>query len=236
MEFQNTLIRRSCREKSARFPESPARDVETPRHAISQQKELQSALPQCSFRGLLIVLMRQTISAMPSMGTLFHETVFLSSRSSRNGLCWEPLRVPWRATFRSISRTTTRLWCDGCFARPANSKIKWPAGQDEDRAARDPFCAGRPLFDQIGLAAKPAVESRAEAWGADPAAFVVVGQRKAPVGRPPEMSEFNVSDLPATGRSGRTGLVFELKRARVVSQGHRVHGGAGRPGGGAVFG
>ena len=58
---------------------------------------------------------------------------------------------------------------------------------------------GKPLFENIAIAAKGGEAFRPVLQGVDPVTFVVVGEHRAPAGRPPEMSVFNVFfDSPAS--------------------------------------
>ncbi len=57
----------------------------------------------------------------------------------------------------------------------------------------------------------------------DPVTFLLVGSRRAPAGRPPEMSVFNVFfDSPAKRPFQTHKSKLDLKRVRVTSHGHRT--------------
>src|SRR5436305_871314 len=71
-------------------------------------------------------------------------------------------------------------------------EIEWPVGQDEVGQVVLDLGAGKPLFESMGLAAKQGEAFLPIIREVDPTAFVLVGERRAPVGRPPGMSVFNV--------------------------------------------
>ncbi len=73
------------------------------------------------------------------------------------------------------------------------------------------------------MAAKDGEPFRTVLQSVDPATFVVVGERKAPGYRPPDMSVFNVFfDSPASRPFQTHRSQLDLKQARVSSHGHRA--------------
>ena len=79
---------------------------------------------------------------------------------------------------------------------------------------------GIPLFENIAVEAKSDDAFRPVLQGVDPVTFVVVGERRAPAGRPPEMSVFNVFfDSPASRPFKTYRSHLDLKQTRVVSHG-----------------
>jgi hypothetical protein len=83
--------------------------------------------------------------------------------------------------------------------------------------------AGQPLVHVMGIAAQNGETVRPLLEDVDPTTFLVVGSRQAPVGRPPEMSVFNVFfDSPATRPFQTHAAALALKRVRVTSRGHKV--------------
>lgn len=97
-------------------------------------------------------------------------------------------------------------------------EMEWPAeGAAVARLVID-LRAGEPLFNRLSVGRLGTVLR-----DVDPAVFLVVGERKAPKGRPPQMSEFNVFfDSPANRPFQTYRSRLEMKRARVVSQGRRA--------------
>ncbi|WP_148596656.1 CehA/McbA family metallohydrolase domain-containing protein [Aquisphaera giovannonii] len=82
--------------------------------------------------------------------------------------------------------------------------------------------SGTPLIEQLSIRGEGGSEANI-LEAVDPTAFVVVGERRAPAGRPPSMSEFNTFfDSPAERpfRSYRSRL--EAKKVRIIRQGPRV--------------
>ncbi len=81
----------------------------------------------------------------------------------------------------------------------------------------------QPLIRSMGIAPKAGAAARYLVENANPVTVLLVGSRKAPTGRPPEMRAFNVFfDTPANRpfRSYRSTL--DLKHARVASRGQRA--------------
>ena len=79
------------------------------------------------------------------------------------------------------------------------------------------------MFDSIAIAAKAGEPFHSIIQGVDPVTFVVVGERRAPSGRPPEMSMFNVFfDSPASRPFQTHRSQLESKQVRVSSHGHRA--------------
>jgi hypothetical protein len=111
----------------------------------------------------------------------------------------------------------------GVVAEKERIEIRWPFEDDESGRLVLDLREGKPLFEQIGIAGGNGGAFRTVIGGTDPALYLVVGERQAPVGRPPEMSVFNVFfDSPASRPHQAHGARRELKRARVASQGRRA--------------
>ncbi len=91
--------------------------------------------------------------------------------------------------------------------------LEWPLGPGDERGRlaidlRD----GTPLFKAMAIRAGNGGTFQDVLTGMDPVAFLVVGTRKAPVGRPPDMTEFNVFfDTPAD-------RPHQAHRTRLVSR------------------
>ncbi|MGC8643117.1 MAG: hypothetical protein ACP5XB_24930 [Isosphaeraceae bacterium] len=137
-------------------------------------------------------------------------------------LLWFTSDAPARALQVDLTRYDPAC---GVTVKAQNEQLDldWPLGRDETGRLVIDLRAGSPLFREISIAAKKSAPFQQVLEGIDPTAFVVVGERKAPVGRPPEMSEFNVFfDSPANRpfRAYRSHL--EPKQARVSSQGQRA--------------
>lgn len=102
-------------------------------------------------------------------------------------------------------------------------EVEWPVEGDEVGQVVLDLGAGKPLFESMGLAAKHGEAFQPIIREVDPTAYVLVGERRAPEGRPPGMSVFNVFfDSPAQRPSQAHRSTLELKRVRVFSQGRRA--------------
>ena len=101
--------------------------------------------------------------------------------------------------------------------------MRWPMENGEVGQMVLDLRDGKPLFESISIAAQAGEPFRPVLQGVDPATFVVVGERRAPAGRPPEMSVFNVFfDSPATRPFQAHRSHLDLKQARVSSHGRRA--------------
>ena len=101
--------------------------------------------------------------------------------------------------------------------------LTWPLEGGEQGQIVVDLRENRPRFETISIAVRAGEPFRALLQAVDPVAFVVVGERKGTVGRPPEMSDFNeFFDSPASRphQSFRTQL--EFKNASVRSFGRRT--------------
>ena len=101
--------------------------------------------------------------------------------------------------------------------------LTWPLEGGERGQIVVDLRENRPLFESVSIAVRAGEPFRALLQAVDPVAFVVVGERKGTVGRPPEMSDFNeFFDSPANRphQSYRTRL--DLKNAGVRSFGRRT--------------
>jgi hypothetical protein len=100
--------------------------------------------------------------------------------------------------------------------------VDWPMGGDETGRVVIDLREGKPLFEALAVAKRgqmfrPVLES------VDPVIFVVVGERRAPEGRPPGMSIFNVFfDSPANRRFQSHRSSLQLEQVRASSQGQRA--------------
>ncbi len=101
--------------------------------------------------------------------------------------------------------------------------LRWPAGGGEIAQLVLDLRPGKPLCARMDVAAKAGETFRTVLQNVDPAAFVTVGDREAPTGRPPEMSVFNVFfDTPANRPHQTHRSSFELRNASVRSRGRRA--------------
>ena len=101
--------------------------------------------------------------------------------------------------------------------------MRWPLENGEIGQLVLDLRDGKPLFENMAIAAKGGEPFRPVLQGVDPVTFVVVGERRAPVGRPPEMSVFNVFfDSPASRPFQAHRSHLDLKQARVLSHGRRA--------------
>jgi hypothetical protein len=101
--------------------------------------------------------------------------------------------------------------------------LDWPMEAKETGQLVIDLRPGQPLFRSMGIHTEDGAIARRLIEGADPVTFLLVGTRQAPVGRPPEMSVFNVFfDSPANRPFQTLRSQLELKRVRVTSQGHRA--------------
>src|SRR5271166_866132 len=91
--------------------------------------------------------------------------------------------------------------------------VRWPLENGEVGQIELDLRDGKPLFENIAIAAKDGESFRPVLQGVDPVTFVVVGERRAPMGRPPEMSLFNVFfDSPAIRPFQAHDSHFDLKQ------------------------
>jgi hypothetical protein len=101
--------------------------------------------------------------------------------------------------------------------------IEWPLEREEVGQVVLDLRDGQPLIETMGIAARQGEASRRILQDVDPITFVVVGERRAPIGRPPDMSVFNVFfDSPAQRPFQTYRSRLDLKRARVFSHGRRA--------------
>jgi hypothetical protein len=101
--------------------------------------------------------------------------------------------------------------------------VAWPAGDKEFGRVTLNLAEGEPLLESMGLAAGATGDVTPLLAKAEPVTFLTVGTRKAPGGRPPQMSAWNVFfDKPAS-RPYRS-YVSQRRpgRARVSSEGRRA--------------
>ncbi len=99
--------------------------------------------------------------------------------------------------------------------------IEWPMQGSERGRARLDLRAGKPLLSTLGTVTEG--RFRAIVEDADPTAFLLVGERKAPAGRPPGMSVFNVFfDSPADRPFQRYEAKLTPKYVKAISQGARA--------------
>lgn len=82
---------------------------------------------------------------------------------------------------------------------------------------------GEPLFETLGLATSASGATVPILQNVTPVTFLTVGERRAPGGRPPTMSVFNVFfDKPASRPHQTFRARLDLQRVRVTSQGRRA--------------
>ncbi len=132
------------------------------------------------------------------------------------------LRCPARAIdvdlsgYRADCGVTVRRYDD-------HLAVEWPARGEETCQLILDLRDGKPLFENIAVADKSDGAFRPVLQGVDPVAFVVMGERRAPAGRPPEMSVFNVFfDSPASRPFKTYRSHLDLKQTRVMSHGRRA--------------
>jgi hypothetical protein len=98
--------------------------------------------------------------------------------------------------------------------------VDWPMEDEAGRLMLE-LGAGQPLVRSMGIVAKNGNSASPLLENAEPATILLVGSRQPPVGRPPEMSPFNVFfDSPATRPFETHAAVLNKKRVRVTSRGH----------------
>ncbi|WP_165227438.1 hypothetical protein [Aquisphaera insulae] len=108
-------------------------------------------------------------------------------------------------------------------ADDGRTTMLWPIGNHQRGRLVIDGRPGKPLLAELSVISEPGGATRTPLEGVDPAAFVVVGDRREPGGRPPGMSVFNTFfDTPANRphRSYRSRL--DLKRVEVRRHGPRV--------------
>src|SRR5271157_5012010 len=100
---------------------------------------------------------------------------------------------------------------------------RWPLENGEVGQLVLDLRDGKPLFENFPIAAQVGEPLRPVLRGVDPVTFVVVGVRRAPAGRPPEMSVFNVFfDSPASRPFQAHRSHLDLKQSRLSSRGRRA--------------
>src|SRR5262245_34618977 len=101
--------------------------------------------------------------------------------------------------------------------------IGWPMGDGEFGRISLSFQSGERLIESIGIAANAKAAPQQLLKAVDPVTFLTVGTREAPSGRPPDMPVWNVFfDSPAKRPYQTYRSSFDLKRARVTSEGRRA--------------
>ena len=101
--------------------------------------------------------------------------------------------------------------------------VAWTMAESEFGRVAFDLRPGRPLIRSLQIASKPAEPGESIIEGVEPVTFVTVGTRQAPPGRPPDMSVWNVFfDTPAKRPFQTFASKLELRRARVISEGHRA--------------
>jgi len=101
--------------------------------------------------------------------------------------------------------------------------VRWPLENGEVGQVVLDLRDGKPLFESMAIAAKQREPFRPVLRDVDPVTFLVVGERRSPEGRPPEMSMFNVFfDSPASRPFQVHRSHLDLKQVRVMSHGHRA--------------
>jgi hypothetical protein len=102
-------------------------------------------------------------------------------------------------------------------------KVAWPMADKEFGRLTLDLRPGRPRIEGLGIAASLSEAAEPLLQGVEPLAFLTVGTREAPSGRPPGMSIWNMFFDNPGKRPHPTYLgTFELRRARVRSTGQRV--------------
>ncbi len=112
----------------------------------------------------------------------------------------------------------------GVAVRHADGRlnVEWPMDDERGQLVLD-LAAGRPLFASLAVGDKEPGPFRVLLEAADPVAFLLVGSRQAPEGRPPAMSVFNVFfDSPANRPFDTFRSRLDVKRVRVASTGQVV--------------
>jgi hypothetical protein len=85
------------------------------------------------------------------------------------------------------------------------------------------FNPGKPLIESIGIARTSQEPVRILLKEVEPVTFLTVGTRVAPLGRPPQMSVWNVFfDKPANRPHQKYSSNLTRKQVRVSSEGHRA--------------
>src|SRR5262245_24410786 len=98
--------------------------------------------------------------------------------------------------------------------------IGWPFGQDDFGRVTLNLSPGKPLIDQLGIAKSATGPLAPLLKRVDPVAFLTVGTRTAPSGRPPQMSVWNVFfDKPASRTFQTQVSTFVPMRATVSREG-----------------
>ena len=101
--------------------------------------------------------------------------------------------------------------------------IGWPMGGEETGQLVINLRAGEPLFQSLEVSPRPGASFQPILQSVDPVTFVVVGERRAPEGRPPQMSVFNVFfDSPASRPHQAFRSRLEPGQVRVFSHGRRA--------------
>jgi hypothetical protein len=105
--------------------------------------------------------------------------------------------------------------------------LEWPMEGNEAGQLSLNLRPGQPLIRSMAVAA-PSGRPKALLQNVEPVTFLKVGTRRAPAGRPPGMSVFNVFfDSPANRPYRAVHSALDLKRASVTSQAGRVTVAAG---------
>lgn len=101
--------------------------------------------------------------------------------------------------------------------------VSWPMENNETGRLALGLKPGEPLIGSMGIRGPTFEKGRAVIEDVDPVTFLLVGSRRSPADRPPNMSVFNVFfDTPANRSFQTYRSKLELKKVRVTSQGHRA--------------
>jgi hypothetical protein len=102
--------------------------------------------------------------------------------------------------------------------------LQWPLDQGEERGRLVlDLGEGKPLFEAFSVRMHENEADRPLLQAVDPVCFLVVGERKGTVGRPPGMSEFNeFFDSPASRPHQAYRSVLGSKHATVAERGGRA--------------
>jgi hypothetical protein len=102
-------------------------------------------------------------------------------------------------------------------------RVAWRMNDAEFGRVTLNLTPGQPLIETLGVATRASGATAPLLQNVEPVTFLTVGERRAPTGRPPTMSVFNVFfDKPAS-RPHETFLAkLDLQRVRVTSQGRRA--------------
>jgi hypothetical protein len=101
-------------------------------------------------------------------------------------------------------------------------RVGWPVADGEAGALVLDLRDGHPLFESLGIA-REGEDSTPLLEGIEPVAFLTVGSRVAPPGRPTAMSPFNTFfDNPAQRPHRTHRSLLDLKTVRVTSSGRRA--------------